>query len=186
MSLLPKKKARFSAKADGAARQASNARSIGRMIDKGMEVSARNVGDDAELIYQSAAPRRSGRLSHGIRSIPAGDTVIVTATAVDPKTGFDYVAVSRFGHRKRIIIPVTKGGRPRKARKTSRGLMGRFAKRGPGALVFNSRGRRWMLRSVRGFRPKVDWVDKAWPGVKEAADTEMDKTGNEIAVRWSS
>jgi hypothetical protein len=186
MSLLPKKKAKFGAKVEGAGRQAANARSIGRMIDSGMADSARNVGDDAELIYQAAAPRRTGRLGQGIRAVPAGDSVVVTATAVDPKTGFDYVAVSRFGHRKRLIVPVTKAGRPRRARRTSRGLTGRFANRGRGALAFNSRGKRWVLPSVKGFRPRVDWVDTAWPEVSAAADTEMEQTGNEIAVRWSS
>lgn len=183
---MPRKKSNFSASAEGAGRQAANARNVGRMIDKGMDVSARAVGDDAELIYQAAAPRRSGRLARGIRAIPAGDTVIVTAEAVDPKSGFDYVAVSRFGHRKRIIRPVNRSGRARKARTVSRSARGTFVTRGRAALVFQSRGKTWKLASVKGFRPLNDWVEGALPDIRSAADTEMDKTGNEIAVRWSS
>src|SRR4051794_9873618 len=124
MSPLPRKD-RIKAEVKGAGRQASRARSVGRMIDSAE--SARNVGDDAELIYQEAAPHRSGRLARGIRAISVGDEVVVSAVAVDPKTGFDYVAVSRFGHRKNVIRPVTKSGQPRKARRTLRTAGGQFS-----------------------------------------------------------
>jgi hypothetical protein len=184
MSLLPRKRSKISAEVQGAGRQAANARSVGRYIEQAE--SARNVGADAELIYQAAAPVRSHRLQSGIRAIPTGDSVMVTARAVDPDTGFDYVGVTRFGHRKDVIIPVSKSGRARKSRTVARIASGRFASRGSGALVFHSRGKTWMLPSVRGFKPKGDWVDKAWPDVKDAADTEMEQTGNQIAVRWST
>src|SRR3954466_8881072 len=113
MSLLPRKQSKIKAEVHGAGRQAANARSVGRYIDQ--TESARNVGADAELIYQAAAPHRSGRLKAGIRAIPTGDSVTVTARAVDPDSKFDYVAVTRFGHRKEIIVPVAKSGRPRKS-----------------------------------------------------------------------
>jgi hypothetical protein len=125
-------------------------------------------------------------LKHGIRAFPIGDEVIVTTRAVDPDSGFDYVAVTRFGHRKRLITPVAKGGNARKSRTAKRGASGRFVTRGIGYLRFESRGRTWILPSVRGFRPRTDWVEKAWPAVKSAADTELEQTGNKIEVRWSA
>ena len=183
---MPRKPMRITASTQGAGQQAKRAREIVRMIDRDMAESARNVGDDAELIYQAAAPVRTGRLKAGIRAVSVGDEVVVTARAVDPDTGFDYVAVSRFGHRKRLIVPVAKGGNARKSRTVKRGASGRFITRGLGYLRFASRGRTWVLPSVRGFRPRGDWVDRAWPSVKSAADSELEQTGNKIEVRWTT
>lgn len=183
---MPRKPNKIRASAVNAGRLAANARKVERVIDDGMRDSVNNVASDAELIYQAAAPRRSHRLARGIRAVPIGDQAIVTATAVDPGSGFDYVAVTRFGHKKRIIRPVTKTGRPRQSRTVTRGPGGRFTKRSAAALSFFSRGQQWLLPSVRGFRPKVDWVDAASSQIDQAAGTEMDRTGNEIAVRWSS
>jgi len=185
MSLLARN-GKIKGNIEGAGRQAANARSVARTIDDAMNESVRNVADDAELIYQSAAPRRSHRLARGIKARVVGDQAVVSATAVDPESGFDYVNVTRFGHRKRVIYPVTKAGKPRKARKATRGAGGQFSARGGGALAFQSLGRQWILSSVRGFRPKGDWVELALPEVTAAADTELDRTGNEIAVKWSS
>jgi hypothetical protein len=182
---LPRKSQKFNAKVTGAGTQAARAREVKRIME-GLNQSAKRVGEDAELIYQSHAPVRSGRLLRGIRAVAVEDQVIVSAVAVDPKTGFDYVAVSRFGHKKRVIVPVTRGGRHRKSRTIKRGKGGRFVARSAGELVFTSLGRLWRLPSVRGFVPHGDWTDKAWPEVKVIADTEMKKTGNEIEVTWGS
>jgi hypothetical protein len=187
MSRLPRKPLKIKADAKGAGQQARRARNVVQLIDREFGESARNVGTDAELIYQAHAPIRSGRLKSGIRATPVGeDQVIVTARAVDPDSGFDYVAVTRFGHRKRVIIPVTRRGQARKSRAIRRGPGGRFIARGGGMLAFESLGRHWILPAVRGFRPKTDWVETAWSEVRAAADTELEQTGNKIEVRWSS
>jgi len=183
MSLLPRK-SKIKAEVKGAGAQARRARDVANFL--GDNESARNVANDAELIYKEAAPKRSHRLARGIKAVGHGDEVFVRAVAVDPKTGFDYVAVSRFGHRKDFIVPVSKSGQPRQSRTVRRDPTGRFVTRGAPALVFSSRGSTWKLSQVRGFRPKGDWVDKAWPAVKEAADTELDRVGTEITVRWST
>ena len=184
MSHLPHSEMNFSADAGGAGNQASRARAVSSEITAAMIRSARNIATDAELVYQEHAPRRTGRLARGIRATALGDQVVVTATAVDPKTGFDYVGVTRFGHRKALIVPVTKRGKPRKSRSLRRNLSGQFISRGAGFLVFTSRGRLWRLRSVRGFRPIGDWTDRALPEIRQVADTEMDQTGNKITVAW--
>lgn len=184
MSLLPRRTETFRVLASGAREQASRAREVSREIDAGMQASARNVGSDAELIFQAHAPKRTGRLARGIRAIPAGDTIVVSATAVDPKSAFDYVGVTRFGHQKRFIVPVSKSGRARKSRTVLRTSTGQFSTRSAAKLVFTSRGRLWRLSRVRGFRPKGDWVDRAIPEIQVIADTEMEKTGNRITAVW--
>lgn len=186
MSRLPKRRSRINAKVEGAGRQAKAAREIANMLN--LERSARDVAKDAELIYAANAPHRSGRLSRGIRAVATGGgDVAVTATAVDPDTGFDYVRVSRFGHRKALIFPVTKRGQRRQSRTKVRDpKTGRFTSRGRSALVFNSRGKTWKLPYVKGFRPKGDWVARSQPEITAAAETEMEATGNKIAARWAS
>jgi len=184
---MPKpKKGKINAKVKGAKRQAGNARAAARMVNRSQEESARNVATDAELILQEHAPRRSHRLARGIRAVTVGDQVILTAKAVDPDSGFDYVAVSRFGHRKKIIKPVRSGGRSRRARNRTRLASGRFGTRRPAALRFYSLGQLWILPSVRGFKPTSDWVQDSMPEINAAARDEMEQTGNKIAARWSS
>lgn len=183
-SLLPNQD-KFFASVDSAA-QARRARDIERILNEELPKFARNVGTDATLILETYAPIRSGRLKHGIRATPIGPQVVVSATAVDPRSGYDYVAVTRFGHRKRFIVPVTKSGKARKSRTVKRNVAGQFTARGEASLMFTSRDRIWMLPRVRGFRPRGDWVDRAWPEIKDAADGEMQKMGHEIEVVWSA
>jgi len=183
MSHLPRRDERFTAGTSGAGNRANAARNVSAAVTRSMAQSARNVGSDAELIYQEHAPRRTGRLARGIKARAVGDQVVVSAVAVDPKTQFDYVDVTRFGHRKAIIVPVTKRGRPRKTLTIAR-VAGQFVSRSGGRLVFTSRGRLWRLFSVRGFRPTGDWTDRATPEIQIAADTEMAKTGNQITAAW--
>jgi hypothetical protein len=175
---------KITAKVEGARELAARASAISGILDNELTRSAQQLGVDAELIYQRHAPRRSGRLARGIRAVALGDQVFVSAVAVDPKSQYDYVGVTRFGHRKRVIVPVTKRGLPRKARTVRRTKTGQFAERGRGHLVFQSLGRWWFLSHVRGFRPKTDWVQDAWPEVKMLADAEMEKLAREITVTW--
>ena len=180
MSLLPRKEQKFSASVN-AGQRAAKARRVKRVVDNFSE-SARNIGDDAELILQARAPRRSGRLARGIRAVSTGEQVFVTAVAVDPKSQYDYVAVTRFGHRKDRIYPVNKRGKVRKSR--SRKLTKAGVRR-QGTLVFESRGKKWFFHSVRGFKPAGDWVERAWPEIQVSVATELKKTGNQIEVAWA-
>lgn len=183
MSHLPRKTQRISASTGGAAGQARRAREVGSVVS-GLDKSGRKVAFVSQSIYKQHAPKRSGRLARGIKVTAVGDTAVLTVNAIDPGTGFDYVAVSRLGHRKRYIFPVTKSGQPRKTRRAKRGPGGAFVVRDAGKLVFRSRGKIWRLSGVRGFRPKADWVKTAFPEVKAVADAEMELTGHKITARW--
>lgn len=152
-----------------------------RMIPGEIERGVRGLADDSELIFQSFAPRQSGRLARGIRAIVSGKHAIITAFARTPTTGYDYVGVTRFGHRQARIRPrsdrrpasVSATGRPR-------------ATGGRASLRFTMGGRVLYRKSVRGFRPKGDWAELARPNIEAAADDAAREIGERVAVRWGS
>lgn len=148
-----------------------------RRLQANLNQTAQDIGVDSELIFSSHALRKSGRLSRGVESHAAGSTVLVTVHAKNPKTGYDYVGVTRFGHRKMRI-------KPKHAAKP-----GRYLAPIPGV------GPRWVKKraalqtpfgffaSVRGFKPKGDWAKKALPEVKANARQQVEKLGHDIMVR---
>lgn len=121
-----------------------------------------DVAGAAELIFASHALVRTGRMARGITSRQEGDTVLVTAHAADPQTGYDYVGVTRFGHRVRVIRPV-------KAKAL------RFQPRKGGPFIFRA--------SVRGFRPASDWAADALPEVQAEADRQLASFGRGFVAR---
>lgn len=123
------------------------------------------TADDAIIVYQAHAPRRSGRLARGIfRKGLVGGGEEIGARAVDPRSGFDYVAVSRFGHVKKVI-------KPKPPRKYLEPHMGR------------NRSITFLTKSVKGFTPKGDWVDKARHEVEAEAARNMRRFGTRMNVR---
>ncbi len=139
----------------------------------------KEVGEDAELIFAAHALRDTGRMSRGVRSTPQGSTALVQVHAEDPKTGFDYVAVTRFGHRVDRIHPKHA---PRD---------GRYLAPIPGV------GPRWVRKraalrtpfgyraSVRGFKPKGDWADRARPQIEQNASQMLTRFGGRVTARLS-
>jgi hypothetical protein len=142
-----------------------------------------DIGSDAELIYSAHALKKTGRMSRGVTSRTKGNVVIVEVHAKDPKSGFDYVAVTRFGHKLKFI---------RSRRAWPRTGPGRHLAPIPGV------GPRWVdnapalqtpfgiFARVRGFRPKGDWAKRALPAVQRAADRQAESLGHGIVVRLSS
>lgn len=100
------------------------------------------MADGSVSVYRRHAPRRSGRLHRGIRVTGGGSAFTVRADAENPQTGYDYVGVTRKGHRVRVI-------RPRRAR----------------ALAINIGGGVIFRASAKGYRPKSDWAHDARPEV---------------------
>lgn len=115
------------------------------------------LGRDVERIFAAHAPVKSGRLRRGVVSTRAGRMVVVRATARNPQTGYDYVGVTRFGHRKAWIYP-------RQAR----------------ALRFVIGGRVIYAKRVRGYKPATDWRDEAMPAVRAAADAAAVRLGRRV------
>lgn len=125
-----------------------------------VERAVSEVAQDSELIFAGHALRKSGRMARGIAATSAGTTALVHAHAQNPETGFDYVGVTRFGHRARIIRPVR-----------AKALRIPVA----GGFIFR--------KSVRGFHPKEDWAARASPEVERGAQDAVRRIGREISVR---
>jgi hypothetical protein len=129
--------------------------------------ATRGVAAEGEGALKRFAPTRTHLLRSSIARVEIGrgsrTTVVVGANATDPLTGFDYVPVTRFGHRVARIYPrvdrapatVVASGRPR--------LGG-----GRGALRFVIGGEVFFRHSVRGYHPAVDWVSQADPVIDAA------------------
>lgn len=126
-------------------------------LRRDMNRTVGEIADDAVIIYQGFAPKRRGRLIRGIKARVVGSTAFIEAHAVNKKTGYDYVGVTRFGHRVDKIVPI-------KAK-----ALGPI----PG-IGFR--------KSVKGFKPASDWAEDAWPEIKAEAETAMEKLGREFLV----
>lgn len=141
--------------ADGLARRLiTEALNMQRDLERAVE----GLGEDAEIIFAAHALHRTGRMARGINSQPAPGGVLVTAHAKNPQSGYDYVGVTRFGHRLRRIFP-----------KRAKAL-------GPIPGI-------GFRRSVRGFRPKGDWAAKALPEIHREAERASEELGHRILVR---
>lgn len=97
----------------------------------------------AEPMFRAYAPVDTGELKGSIKSTLffRGNVVRLTVRANAKRQGFDYLDVTRYGHRVTLITP----------------------RRG-GALSVHIGGRRSVpvvRRSVRGYHPTHDWVDVA-------------------------
>jgi hypothetical protein len=115
------------------------------------QTSARLLTQGAVTIYRSHAPRRSGRLRRGIRMLSTGGAYVVRADAANPQTGYDYVGVTRKGHRASII-------RPRQAKALRIMLPG-------GGVIFRTH--------ARGYRPASDWAERAHTQVQRLARSSI-------------
>lgn len=144
---------------EGAGRVAVQLFDVAGSVGPEARQAVRESGEESVFIFRTKAQRRTGRLHRGIRSRMGGDTATVSATARSAR-GFDYVAVTRFGHRVRVIRPV-------------------HAK----ALRFRVGNRILFRHSVRGYRPHGDWRDKAMPAVDRTARSALDRAGARIIAR---
>lgn len=172
--------AKFNARFADARRLIYSILGIRYRIPGEIEKAVGGVADDAELIFQAFAPRASGRLARGIRAIKAGKVALVFVRARDPRTGYDYVAVTRFGHRRSRIRPRSDRA-PASVVATGSGR----ATGGQAALRFTMGGRVLYRRSVRGFKPRGDWAEKAEPQIQVILGDAASELGQDIAVKWA-
>lgn len=130
--------------------------------------AARDIGEEAELIYSSVSPKSTEgtpRLARGMSSEARGNLVLVRAHARDPESGYDYVGVTRFGHKLPRIHPTRVWGRS-----------------GPpyGAALRTPRG---FFKSVPSYQPKGDWSRRAHPAILQTARRRVQKLGHDITVK---
>jgi hypothetical protein len=149
-------------------------------LDRILLEEMRGLGDDAELAFASVARKATGRMARNIKAHVRGQTIEVTVFARDPKSGFDYVAVTRFGHKVEWIYPrADRVQRPAYVIATKR-------KRAVGhqaALRFVIGGRVIFAKRVRAFKPDHDWADDAMPLVERSADEAMRRVKRRIELQ---
>lgn len=147
-------------------------------LDQELRAAQDEVGHRAVPIFAAHALHGdTGALGAGIRSQWTGDRALVTAHARNPASGYDYVGVTRFGHRG-IIVP--------RADRMPASIVATHrlrARGGNAALRFVIGGRVFYRRSVRGFHPLRDWADTALPEVAGMAQQVMARLGRRITVR---
>lgn len=131
------------------------------------------VAQEAEVIFGAFALKRTGRMMRGIKTVRQGSDILVTITARNPTTGYDYVGVTRFGH-KGMILP--------KARAPAVVLAtGKSRKRGQTAMLrFMYHGRVVYARSTRGFHPSSDWAARALPTIEVEARRVLGRMARSI------
>jgi hypothetical protein len=155
-----KKKVVFRASVRGARRAGRSITWTGRKIQTEIIRAFADLGLDATKIYRAFAPHASGRLERGlkahVRSFGGRVRVEIESTAVS-KAGYPYTDVTRRGHRKRWIYPVT-------------------AK----ALRFPINGRIGFFKRVRGYRPARDWTEPAAAAVDRKVDQVAGRIGRVI------
>jgi hypothetical protein len=152
---------KFKAKAYGAAGAARRLASSSQWLDQELDRTIENLGSDAEIIFAAHALKKTGRMARGVRANFVGHMSEVTVEAVDPESGYDYVGVTRKGHRTLKIFP-------KKAEALRIPLAG-------GGVIFRS--------SVRGFHPVRDWAEMALPDVLRAADVAVSGLIQRIEAR---
>lgn len=136
-----------------------------------------DLADDAVIIMQEFAPKLSGRLARSISATVTRNSAVITADARDPRTGFDYTAITRYGHKVARIYP-TQARRPasvvatRRARRTG----------STAALAYPIGGTLHFFTSVKGYHPSIDWCDKALPGIQVEADRAMRALGQRLEL----
>ena len=166
--------ATFPAKVHGSERLARNLSRAAAQIRHELDRSMRELGDTAELIYAAHALRRTGRMARNIVARGLGGGVLVTVQAKNPLTGFDYVAVTRFGHRVRRIVPTRRFAASTTATGAARAT-GRRA-----ALRLTIGGKVLYRRSVKGFHPASDWAERALPQIEGQAQIVANRLGRRI------
>jgi hypothetical protein len=131
----------------------------------------RRLGRVFEDVYRTHAPDDSGRLRGSIRAAPffndpSQPRTSIYAYARDPKNGYDYLPVTRFGHRVLTIVPKVK--RALTVHADGRDLAGE--------------GPYFLAPSVRGYHPFTDWVEDAErEAILETSDSTR-RLGREIVL----
>lgn len=159
--------------------------SLGRRIlspgelDREVMRAQRELADDAEIIFASFALFQTGRMARNIHTVQDGKELTIETEARDPQTGFDYVRITRFGHRTYRIVP--------KARAVADVLAtGRRRKKGHRAMLrwVQTDGNVIYRHSTRGFHPVKDWASEALPEIRTRAQSRMGTLARRIEVAW--
>lgn len=161
-------KALYRASVRGARSPGRNLSRAGRVIQGALLDEFGLLAPEATRITREFAPSNTGRSARTIkarvRSYGGRITLELHADFVNPDTGYDFLRVTRFGHRVAFIFP-----------RNAKAL--RFVPRGaPG-------GKPIFRMFVRGYHPKRDWVEQAHAVVGDRLGQVSDRVGRQVATR---
>lgn len=155
----------------GAGRTAASLGRSGRELQDIIVRELRELGDDVEFTFQQFVPEDTSELLEKVKAVPSFRVSRPRVrVAVEPlqghegeqRTSFDYLEVTRFGHRKRLILP-----------KRARALKVHYAgHRNPAVYEFAS--------FVPGALPDIDWVREAQPLIDRDLDRAEIRIGRRI------
>ncbi len=133
-----------------------------RRIQDRVNRTMRLIDAETMPVYRTVAPSDTGELMRGLESRISfrAQRVRITVSVAAERDGFDYVAVTRFGHRVRWITPKRKL-----------------------AMTVHTQGRYSMpiLRHrVPGYRPRRDWVVDGTRRVIQMVDRHSRELGRDI------
>lgn len=143
-----------------------------RKLQDAIIAELRPLGRELEAIFLAHSPSDRGfeggirsRLHAAVNFVTAGQpTVTVRATARDPESGYAYLNVTRFGHRKLVIFP-----------KHAKALAVRYlGHRNPHIIAWRP--------YVEGYHPESDWVEDASRESEHAVDQAELRLGRRIEV----
>lgn len=137
-----------------------------------LDDTLQDIASVSKDLFVTNAPHQTERLRQGITAVPTRAGVAIRVSAIDPETGFNYVDVTRFGHKVRRIYPVS--GRTPTGRRRFRG----------GYLRFVYGGVLFYRRSVRGYRPTTDWVQSPRVATGIYARQRFKVFERDLARKW--
>lgn len=159
--------------------------------------AVQQVADDAVLIFSGYAPKgRTGKLGRGIRAVSAqgrvssgrfatGRQFAIVAHA--SSHGYDYVGVTRFGHRVKFIRPsIDRAPASVIDTKTARRRYGHLAKGHRPALAFRDRGSGPIIYRgvVKGLVRNRDWAEEAQDAVNRELNHQAQQLANNLGRRF--
>lgn len=166
-----------------------------------LAAAVQQIADDAALIFSGYAPKgKTGAIGRSVRVISAqgrlssgrfatGRQFAVYASARN--RGYDYVGVTRFGHRNRLIYPrmdredasVISTRLPRRKRASKKALE-RAGTPGQLPALMIPYGTPTFQHKVRGIIQPVDWVDTAIPAVNRELDARAKQLAHNLERRF--
>lgn len=156
-------------------------------LRKETDYAMRKLRTAGEELLSLHAPEESGRLRRGIRGvILKRQELVFTVRAEDPGTGFDYVDVTRFGHRVARIYAGQRGRSLTSSIRTTAAGSPRITT-GRGARSDLFRGAKALktkygyFASVKGYKPTRDWVEAGVEDIEELAGEQMEVIGRGVA-----
>lgn len=165
---MPRKRGlRVRGKVTGIEKVGSNLRRASASLDSIQREGLDDWSSTGVQILQEHAPvGRTRRLHRGIKARKRGNNrVDITMHAVNPLTGFDYVNVTRFGHRVAYITP-TEGRKSLKLRLTDGGTVYR--------------------RKVRGVEVTHDWAQDGMDEIRAYGQLVARGVKRELELRLFS